>query len=667
VSPALPLIFGSAARSFHSTIQWRQSYAAEEAEPTANPEDNGLITNFQELAERNLIHPNIIRTITERMGLRTLTDVQSQTIESSLRGNDMVAQAKTGTGKTVAFLLPILQKLLDVDPTLAESRRGFRGKRAHPSDIRALIISPTRELAEQIATEARKLTSATSIVTQTAVGGTHKRADMERMRREGCHILVGTPGRLKDVLSDPYSGVSLPNLDIFVLDEADRLLDQGFWPEVQEIQSYCPRIEERDRQSLLFSATIPREVITLVQQTLKPGFDFVQTVQENEVPTHERVKQHVVKVNGLENLLPTFIEIGKRAIAKSNEEGGLPFKAIVYFNSTAEVKLAQAAALAMRGPESPLGTARTFEIHSRLTQAGRTNAAESFRRAQSAILFSSDVTARGMDFPNVTHVIQVGLPASREQYIHRIGRTGRAGKEGEGWLLASNLDYHDIRYRLRDLPLQPNDTLETAKVDMSRVAKVTPEVAEILNVFGQAMRRINPENFQDVYKALLGTFQSVRQKQHLVDAMNALARYGWNMTEPPRISGLLARKLGLDRTRGLSLQSREDAEAAFASRGGYGSRAGGYGSQGGYGSRGDFGSRGGYGSQGGYGSRGGNSSRGGYDSQGGVGSRGNFGSRGRLERPSYNNGGTNSGVRPVYGGNRESRPGSDKLSHDETY
>jgi ATP-dependent RNA helicase MSS116 len=148
--------------------------------------------------------------MTEGMGLETMTEVQSKTINSAIKGTDIIAQAKTGTGKTVAFLLPVLQNIINVDPDLAKSVRGRRGPRSTADDIRALIISPTRELAEQIADEAKKLVSGTGIIVQTAVGGTQKSMGLRAIQREGCHILVGTPGRLKDILSDPYTRVEAP-------------------------------------------------------------------------------------------------------------------------------------------------------------------------------------------------------------------------------------------------------------------------------------------------------------------------------------------------------------------------------------------------------------------------------------------------------------------------
>lgn len=549
-----------------------------------------------------------------------------------------IAQARTGTGKTIAFLLPILQRILQADPDLAHRTRG---NRTQASDIRAIIISPTRELAEQIGEEAKRLCENTNVIVQTAVGGTQKSMMLRRTQREGCHIMVGTPGRLKDILQDPYSGVAAPKLDCFVLDEADRLLDAGFWPEIEEIQRLCPSRQEKDRQTLMFSATIPREVIHLVRQTLKRGYQFVKCVQDNEAPTIDRVPQKMVKVIGLENMLPTLYELSQREI--QNAEADTPFKAIVFFSSTAEVTLAADVFRNLSGTDGkhPLHPTRTLEIHAKLTQGARTNAAENFKRSTSAMLFSSDVTARGMDFPGVTHVIQVGQPQNRDTYIHRLGRTGRAGKEGQGWLILNELELPEAQNRLKNLPIMHDDTLHAPKVDMSAPAQVPAHVAAILTDIGKALKRVDPGDIRKAYLSLLGIYQWVPRKRSLVEAMNRLARYGWGMEKPPVISSALARRTGIANIPGVNIGSGfgDEDMSGGGDRGGYRDRNGG-GSRGGFGDRGgsrgefgrgdrpprrDFGDRGGS-SRGGFGDRGG-SSRGGFGDRGGS-SRGGFGDRG---------------------------------------
>ncbi|QDS67820.1 hypothetical protein FKW77_007210 [Venturia effusa] len=545
-------------RTFHQSSIWLQEAATRELasdEQEAVEQFQGPLTKFKDLETRGVIHENVVKALTEDMKLETMTEVQSATINTALEGTDIIAQARTGTGKTIAFLLPILQRILHADPDLAYRTRG---NRTQASDIRAIIISPTRELAEQIGDEARRLCAKTNVIVQTAVGGTQKSLMLRKTQREGCHIMVGTPGRLKDILSDPYSGVAAPKLDCFIMDEADRLLDAGFWPEIEEIQKLCPSIREKDRQTLMFSATLPREVIHLVRQTLKRGYQFVKCVQDNESPTIDRVPQKLVNVVGLENLLPTLCELAQREI-KAAEEGisSRPFKAMAFFPSLAEVSLGASVFRQMNSIDGKkkFGSTKIYEIHSKLSQAQRTRAADWFKRAESAILFTSDVTARGMDFPNVTHVIQVGQPQTRETYIHRIGRTGRAGKEGEAWLIVPQLEQREAQNRLKGLPLVHDDTLHAPKVDMSTSQQIPAHVASILTDFGKALKMVDPEDMNKVYLALLGIYGWIPQKRTLIEAINRLARYGWGLERPPQLSAGLAKKLGLSNIPGLNISS----------------------------------------------------------------------------------------------------------------
>lgn len=421
------------------------------------------------------------------------------------------------------------------------------------------MISPTRELAEQIASEARKLTRNTGVVVQAAVGGTAKGMHLRQMREQGCHLLVGTPGRLNDLLSDPRSQVRAPSLSAFVLDEADRLLDAGFLPEITNIQHQLPSRRDIDRQTLLFSATVPDEIIKIVRETMKPDFKFVRTVQKGEQQTHERISQKQVSVRGFANFLPALLELCKRELAR--KDSTMPFKAIVYFGATAEVILAARTFGNLKTPGSsvfqkhPLHPARVIEMHARLSQEQRTRAADTFRRAQSAIMFSSDVTARGMDFPNVTHVIQMGIPVNKDTYIHRVGRTGRGEKSGEGWLIMADFEAQEARHRLTNLPLVKDKSLETAQVDMSQDAQLPEHVATSLTQIVDASRAIHQEQKSAAYVANLGLYQWTPHKADLVDSLNDRAKYCWAMEEPPTVSRGLAAKLGLSRVQGLAIGS----------------------------------------------------------------------------------------------------------------
>ena len=551
--------------------------------------------------------------------------------------------------------MPLLQNIINVDPQL--ETRSRLGRSGTSNDIRAIIISPTRELAEQIAVEAKKVTRNTGVIVQTAVGGSQKSFGLRKIKTEGCHILVGTPGRLKDILSDPYSQVRAPNLSAFVLDEADRLLDQGFAPDIELIQGLLPNRREVDRQTLLYSATVPREVMQIVRRTMKPDFQFVRTVQEGEQQTNEKVPQKHVNVGGFENLVPALVELCKREISAQGSTAGpaaRPFKAMVFFNATSDVSLSTAILQNLRNPgqsvfhQHPLHPAKLVEIHAKLNQDQRTRAAANFRRAESAIMLTSDVTARGMDFPNVTHVIQVGLPPSAEQYVHRLGRTARGDKTGEGWLLFTDFESQDLRKRLPKMPLKRDDTLETAKVDMKKDAQLPEDTAQTLTQVQDATKMVPRGLKAASYTATLGVYNWANNKQALLDAMNDRARYGWGMEQPPTISPSLAAKLGLRRLQGINIghEEREERDVG-GSRGGFGRSSFGGASGGGrnfdrgrssYGSDdrggrpsfggGDRSDRGGF-DRSSYGS----SDRGGF-SRGGGGRRdsGGFGSRGGFSR-----------------------------------
>jgi ATP-dependent RNA helicase MSS116 len=446
-----------------------------------------------------------------------------------------IAQAKTGTGKTLGFLVPVIQRIIANDPQLGERVRGY--KRARPDDIRAIVISPTRELAEQIAVEAQKVVQGTGIVVQVAVGGTQKRMMLQKTQREGCHLMIGTPGRLFDILSDPYSGIKAPKLNALVMDEADRLMDDGFQKEIDEIKNHLPDPAEVERQNLMFSATIPRDVVHLVRSTMRPGFHFAKCVDENEEPTHQRIPQRYVNLAGFENIMPTLYDFILQAQQKANSGETRPFKAIVYFNSTAEVTLAASVFYKLTGGfkrNTPLSGLRAFEIHAKLSQGQRTKAADTFRATKSGVLFSSDVTARGMDFPDVTHVIQIGLPRERDSYIHRLGRTGRAGKEGEGWIFLTPFERNEVRRRLNGLPLiDATASMETASIDMSQPAEVSENVAKILSDCVEAHKKVYPDQLDAAFRGLFGSYQWYGDKQGLLEGANRLAEFGWGMPTPP--------------------------------------------------------------------------------------------------------------------------------------
>jgi len=515
---------------------------AEQNEPAPSAEAEPEV-RFSELKG---IHPNLLKTIIDDMKYDTITPVQAKTIKPALKGTDIVAQAKTGTGKTIAFLLPLLQRMIEEDSTLAD--RNAR-RQARSDDIRGVILSPTRELAEQIAVEARRLVAHTGLVVQCAVGGTDKRGMLNQTRRQRCHLLVATPGRLNDLLQDPNSGIDAPNLAALVLDEADRMLDVGFERELNEIIQCLPRPEEKVRQTMLVSATIPDSVIRLARNMVRANdFEFVQTIPENESLTHDKVPQHIVPVSGWTQVFPSLFELLEREAAKIKETpGAMPLKAIVYFNTTALVELAGELFFQHRQNAKNDGSPyfSSYVLQSKLTQQQRQKAADRFREARSGVLLSSDVTARGMDFPNVTHVIQVDTPRDRESYIHRLGRTGRQNKEGQGWLIIPSSSVRNARKMLQGLPIQQNSSLDSAETDVAS-GESTPHHESTKALLGTMPRSV----LASAYTSLFGM---ASDKAQMAEEVNEWTRHGWGWENPPSVARMWVQKMGLGGVRSMNI------------------------------------------------------------------------------------------------------------------
>ncbi|KIV79803.1 hypothetical protein PV11_07348 [Exophiala sideris] len=634
---------------FSSLSQLRQNAVAADMGAEDISHVQREFTTFSQLGENGVVDQRIIDNL-KRRDIETMTDVQRMTINECLDGTDVVAQARTGTGKTLAFLMPIVQRMLK-DPTI-------ESKRPHISDTRALIISPTRELAEQIAEEARKLVHGTRLQVQTAVGGTQKSYHLKLMQRMGCHILVGTPGRVNDLLSDQHSGLTLDNIQTFVLDEADRLLNIGFSETIAAIQGYMPPEEVRDRQTLMFSATMPRSVVSLVKQSMRPDFKFVRTVDPADAATHEAVPQNVVFLPGLQNQIPAIAELAYKHIKANQEDpaNNPPFKVIIFYPSINEVRLAYEILRNLRDPGQrggffsphPLDPCKIVEMSSQLTQALRERNTKEFRNADSAILVASDVAARGMDFPNVSHVIQVGLPRDTEDYVHRLGRTGRAGKPGQGWLLLQDDERNAFRHLVNEIHavnINQNTSLETAQLDMTQPSQLSAETGKIMRFVEMGVKATSMADKAKTYATLLsGMVQSrvSRSKQQIVDMANELSKFGWGLERPPQLTAQWVSKMGFGGVR--NIEARQGTEDDFPPRGRGGDRrsssrrdnfdendpfgqgsSGGRGSFGGRESRGSFGGRDSRGSYGGRDSRGGGGGFG--ERRGGFSDRGDRGSR----------------------------------------
>ena len=331
----------------------------------------------------------LLRAIKEK-GYTTPSPIQEKAIPHILAGKDVLASAQTGTGKTAGFTLPVIQYLSETK---------------HPKyrPIRALILTPTRELAAQVYDNVKEYSSYLNIKSTVIFGGV-KAASQIATLRKGVDVLVATPGRLLDLHNQKV--ISFKRVDVFVLDEADRMLDMGFVRDINKIISYMPS----KRQNLLFSATFSKEIKQLAQNLLK---NPVMVEAEPENSTAEMVNQKVYRVNKKQKTI-----IITNLIKEGNWNQVLVFMRTKHGANKLTKKLLQAGVSAAA-------------IHGNKSQGARTKALENFKSNAVRVLVATDIAARGLDIPLLPHVVNYELPNVPEDYVHRIGRTGRAGASGQ--------------------------------------------------------------------------------------------------------------------------------------------------------------------------------------------------------------------------------------------
>lgn len=332
----------------------------------------------------------LIRRALEHQNYRKPTPIQAQTIPAAIAGKDVLGCAQTGTGKTAAFAIPVLDYLGNEQPPTIANR---------PT---TLVLAPTRELAIQISESFRRYGSQMRFRQALVYGGVGQQTQVKAIRG-GVDVLIATPGRLLDLMNQGH--VDLGNIEIFVLDEADRMLDMGFLPALKKIIAELPG----HRQSLFFSATLPPKIRRLASDLLFNPVSIDVTPKSTTVKAIEqtvRFVQRTDKLDSLRNLLGgdsvdraivfTRTKHGANALTRKLEHAGIPAAA----------------------------------IHGNKTQNARVKALESFRQKRVTVLVATDVAARGIDIAGVTHVINYDMPVEPESYVHRIGRTGRAGEKG---------------------------------------------------------------------------------------------------------------------------------------------------------------------------------------------------------------------------------------------
>ena len=362
------------------------------------------------------------------LGFSAPTPVQAAAIPAVLAGKDVVASAQTGTGKTAAFMLPTLQRIAVEKPHEAEkpdaternavsgrdaaagrdakrnAKRGSAKRGAYP---RALIITPTRELAAQIDDVAKSVCASTGQQAVIVTGGARYKHQITALQK-GCDVLVATPGRLIDLLDKKHT--SLENIQVLVLDEADRMLDMGFWPSVRRIMEQLPKAH----QTLLFSATLPASITSTIDALLKDPerIEIARTGQ-----TAATIEQHLCSVT--QGQKPQLL----KALIDSFDPA--PERVLVFCRTKSRVdsiyKNLKAAGL------------KVDVMHADRPQKARARALERFRSGAIQVLVATDVMSRGIDIQSIDAVINFDVPLDPEDYVHRIGRTGRAGAAGQAY------------------------------------------------------------------------------------------------------------------------------------------------------------------------------------------------------------------------------------------
>ncbi|KAE9971000.1 hypothetical protein EG328_005927 [Venturia inaequalis] len=451
--------------------------------------------------------------------------------------SDALVQAKTGTGKTIAFLLPALQNLL-TGPKLPHGQVGI------------LIISPTRELAVQIAEECDRLTASlpTHVDCHTAFGGTAKAASLKRFMKGNPAVLVATPGRLLDYLSDPSVRKKFTGIRTVILDEADTMLESGHLVSVRNILKQIPPKSE-GWQGLCFSATLPSRVRDVVHHILAPGYKHISTIDENEPPTTANVPQHSIIIPDIKdtfNFIQAFLQTEYEA-APDN------FKAIVFSSTANSTRLLHDLFIDII-PGMPV-----YQMQSRMNQSQRSKATEGFKVTKKGILFASDVVGRGMDFPNVGLVAQIGLPSSGEQYIHRVGRTARAGNSGRATILLTKPESFFLEQN-KALPITPHP--ESAAID-KKAREVAPQISRQLQNVDDAVKG-------KAYAAWFGFNRPLlfkKDKIALVKEGNAFSEAMGNEV-PPAISAKAIGMMGLKGVPGIRIDPTRPQRARNDQSGG---------------------------------------------------------------------------------------------------
>lgn len=461
-----------------------------------------------------------------------------------------------------------LSKAPNPDGTIPDKHAQGRNHRAiSRSHVGALIISPTRELATQIAVEAEKLcTWHKDLSVHSFVGGESRLRQLKEFSRRSKDVVVATPGRLRDLISEPVVKDALAKTDMLVLDEADTLLDMGFSDDLKFIIDHLPK----ERQTLFFSATVSKEIAAIARHSLRKGHKVIDCVPKNESNVHLHIPQYATVVPSSADAMPHIM----RLIAQ-DQMANPKSKIVLFLNTTKQTMLT--ATLVRELLDTLPQRTSVYEIHSKLDQNKRTRASDKFRKEQRpAVLVTSDVSARGVDYPGVTRVIQLGVPSSTEQYIHRVGRTGRAGKEGRGDLVLFPFESGFLD-QLKDIPIQrisisdlASDVITSAPSSYASALDSLPSTVEEL------LPTLDPKAIEEVFMSMLGYYHSKQQMlgisaQDILKGLKTWSVEGGGLAEPPYVSEEFLKKVGFGEKR------RNTRGGSGGSRGGFGRSGGGFG------------------------------------------------------------------------------------------
>jgi superfamily II DNA/RNA helicase len=382
------------------------------------------MTSFSDLG----LSPEVLKAVTDA-GYETPTPIQAQSIPVALAGRDVLGIAQTGTGKTAAFTLPMIDRLV-----------AGRAKARMP---RSLVIAPTRELADQVAASFEKYAKGRKLDWALLIGGVSF-ADQERKLDRGVDVLIATPGRLLDHFE--RGKLLLTGVQIMVVDEADRMLDMGFIPDIERIFKLTPA----GKQTLFFSATMPPEITRLTTQFLR---DPLRIEVARPATTAETITQYLVRI-------PSSDPKAKRTALRALIERTEVKNGIVFCNRKSEVDVV-AKSLKVHGFDAA-------PIHGDLDQSVRMKTLADFRSGALRLLVASDVAARGLDIPDCSHVFNYDVPHHADDYVHRIGRTGRAGRSGEAYMITTPADTKGLDKVLKLIGKAPNE-LTLGDIDFASI------------------------------------------------------------------------------------------------------------------------------------------------------------------------------------------------------